>query len=112
MSKAIFDPKTAFMNIIGQGGAGEREARPPSGGQSGGDGPSPGAASPAEGKSKAAAGKTGPVAEKGLYIKRTMYVTKSQFRELKMRAAMSEGQDDRFISTIVRAALDMYFNKT
>ncbi len=45
-------------------------------------------------------------------LKRTVYVTRKQFKAMKLRAATSDKPEETDISAIVRAALDKYFNET
>ena len=44
-------------------------------------------------------------------LRRTYYITRAQYRALKIRAAESESTEDKDASTIVRAAIDMYLSK-
>jgi hypothetical protein len=112
MAKRIFDPKKAFMNIVSQGESGERdtarENAPAAEGEEEAIAPP---AAPADGPG-APQPENKPEAEKEAYVRRTFYVTRRQYRELKIRAATSDSREDKFVSAIVRMALDLYFKKT
>jgi hypothetical protein len=44
-------------------------------------------------------------------LKKTFYVTRKQFRAMKMRAATSDKPEEKDPSAIVRAAIDKYFDE-
>jgi hypothetical protein len=115
MAKAIFDPKSTFMNLITQGAVGESEPLPQDD-----DSPAPGKKTlPKETgvEEKIAVTETGkgdqkePEKQMDPLTRKTFYITKRQYRALRMRVAISDSRDEKDTSMIVRAALDLYFNE-
>jgi len=65
----------------------------------------------AEGPAKPLAEGAAPKASEASLVRATFYINKSQHKKMKLRAALSDGIEDKDLSAIVRAALDLYMKE-